>query len=389
MFSLGHLPESVLSSGLQVVEVAGPESPWEVLEQLVRELQGCPDNSSQIRATLKAIRAGIAADVVYWYPGPGEEAVPLVGEPHLSAVWCRAFAEQQFAADPAGGSQRLLSPAGDVPPGFLLVPHSAAMLRVSKSRPVWIVAVRFHPGRRFQQSDVQMMALARRLLLHQRHQARAQEKLKDALFGLVRSLIAALNAKNQYTYGHSERVARIARRLGRQMGLSPALQSDLYLAGLLHDVGKIGIRSRVLQLTGPLSPEDRAHIEEHPVIGDAILAGVKALAHLRPGVRNHHERYDGRGYPDGLAGPHIPLLARILAVADACDAMRSARPYRLAMPTEQVDAILAAGAGSQWDPQVIDHFLACRRELYGFIQKGVGDSVVQAVAEVVKQGDEE
>jgi HD-GYP domain-containing protein (c-di-GMP phosphodiesterase class II) len=263
------------------------------------------------------------------------------------------------------------------------------MVQVSKSRSVWIVALRFSPARHFGKADLGMMALARRMLLHQRQQLRAQERLKEALFGLVRGLVAAINAKNQYTSGHSERVARMAVCLGKQMGLRPPALGDLYLAGLLHDIGKIGIRSRVLQQAGPLSARDRAHIEEHPVIGDGIIASIQPLGHLRPGIRNHHERYDGQGYPDRLAGDDIPLMARILAVADAFDAMHSARPYREALPNDKIDAIMADGAGSQWDPEVIGHFMACRHDLHGICQKGIGDSVLVAVEQVVRAGDED
>src|SRR5439155_8767642 len=149
-----------------------------------------------------------------------------------------------------------------------------------------------------------------------------------------------------------------------QLDMPQAVQSDLYLAGLLHDVGKIGIRDDVLQKPGRLTAEETAHIQEHPVIGDRLVCHIKPLQHLRPGVRNHHERWDGRGYPDGLAGEDIPLQARILAVADSCDAMMSARPYRSALPPVRIDAIMLEGAGSQWDPRVVEAFLACRHELY-------------------------
>src|SRR5262249_17447950 len=125
---------------------------------------------------------------------------------------------------------------------------------------------------------------------------------------------------------------------------------------------------------------------QHTVIGDAILAPVKPLAHLRACVRNHHEQYDGGGYPDRLAAEAIPLAARILAVADSCDAMMSDRPYRKSLPTVKIDAIFADGAGRQWDPVVVRHFLACREELYGICQRGLGDSVVKAVEQTLHGG---
>ncbi len=160
--------------------------------------------------------------------------------------------------------------------------------------------------------------------------------IKDLLVGLTRSLTAAIDAKDAYTYGHSERVARVAVELGRELGLREDELSDIYLAGLLHDIGKIGIRDDVLTKRGPLTGEEFKHIQQHPVIGHRILAGLHAIEHLLPGVLYHHERYDGGGYPEGLKADAIPLLARILAVADSFDAMNTSRPYRTAMPPERV-----------------------------------------------------
>ncbi len=231
--------------------------------------------------------------------------------------------------------------------------------------------------------------LARRMLLNHQRQTQTHERLRDSLFGLIRCLTAAIDAKDPFTWGHSERVGRMAARLGQQMGLPAGFLSDLYLAGLLHDVGKIGIRESVLQKPSDLTPIEYAHIQEHPVIGDRLVSNVKALQHLRPGVRSHHERWDGRGYPDRLTGVDIPLMARVLAVADSCDAMLSARPYRPAMPTTRIDKIMQEGAGSQWDPNAIEHFLACRQELYEICQQGLGDSVVAAVERAIDLGQAE
>ena len=180
------------------------------------------------------------------------------------------------------------------------------------------------------------------------------------------------------------RVARMAVELARQIGLSDGEVNDIYLAGLLHDIGKIGIRDRVLQKPGRLTDEEMRHVQEHPVIGDRMLSKVRRLAHLRPGVRNHHERYDGNGYPDWLAGEAIPLVARILAVADSCDAMMSPRPYRKPVPREQIELILQGGAGTQWDPQLIEHFMACRSSLYSIGQHAIGHTLYTAVQNALR-----
>src|SRR5262249_22449709 len=233
-----------------------------------------------------------------------------------------------------------------------------------------------------------VLALARRMLLSHRQQGQVYERLRESLFGVVRCLTAAIDAKDPYTWGHSERVARIAVRIGKQSAPPPAVSSDLYLSGLLPDFCKIGIRDSVLQKPDKLTAEEFEHVKQHPIIGDNLVSHVRPLAHLRPGVRNHHERWDGRGYPDGLAGETIPLQARILAVADACAAMMAARPYRPAVPPECIDSVMSEGAGSQWDPDVVGQFMTCRSELYSICQRGLGDSVFAAVERALNLGAE-
>ncbi len=162
--------------------------------------------------------------------------------------------------------------------------------------------------------------------------------------------------------------------------------SDIYLAGLLHDIGKIGVRDEVLTKRGPLTDEEFKHIQQHVVIGHRILADLHAISHLLPGVLYHHERYDGAGYPEGLKGDAIPLLARILAVADSFDAMSTSRPYRTAMPLERVDEILRQGAGTQWDPLVIDAYVRCRDRLTAIRQRGLGESLRDALDGALRHG---
>jgi HD-GYP domain-containing protein (c-di-GMP phosphodiesterase class II) len=203
--------------------------------------------------------------------------------------------------------------------------------------------------------------------------------MKDLLVGLTRSLTSALDAKDAYTFGHSERVARIAVELGRELSLQEEELSDIYLAGLLHDVGKIGVRDEILCKAGPLTVEEFEHLKQHVTIGYKILADLKPIRSLLPGVLYHHERFDGKGYPDGLAGEDIPLLARILAVADAYDAMSTRRPYRDAIPYRHVEEILNEGAGVQWDGRVVEAFMRCRSKIFAIRQRGVGESLRQAI----------
>jgi HD-GYP domain-containing protein (c-di-GMP phosphodiesterase class II) len=220
------------------------------------------------------------------------------------------------------------------------------------------------------------------------HAAASQRYLymKDVMVGLTRSLTASIDAKDEYTYGHSERVARAAVELGRELGLCESERHDIYLAGLLHDIGKIGIRDDVLTKRGPLTEEEFKHIQQHPFIGHRILSGLHSIDHLLPGVLYHHERFDGRGYPDGLLGDAIPMLARILAVADTFDAMNTSRPYRQAMPAERVDQILREGAGSHWDPLIVDAYFRCRERLVAIRQHGLGDSLHNALDGALRNG---
>jgi hypothetical protein len=238
----------------------------------------------------------------------------------------------------------------------------------------------------FRRSDAALlMPFASLIGLHVRASRRYQH-IKDLLVGLTRSLTAAIDAKDAYTYGHSERVARAAVELGRELGLQEDELSDIYLTGLLHDIGKIGVRDEVLTKRGPLNDEEFKHIQQHVVIGHHILADLHAIEHLLPGVLYHHERYDGGGYPEGLKGDGIPLLARILAVADSFDAMNTSRPYRTAMPPERVDQILREGAGTQWDPLVIDAYARCRERLTAIRQRGLGESLRDALDGALRHG---
>jgi len=179
---------------------------------------------------------------------------------------------------------------------------------------------------------------------------------EQMLVNVVRSLVSALDAKDEYTCGHSERVALFGRLLAEQAGYDEQACERLYMTGLLHDVGKIGVSDYVLKKDGALTDEEFAEIKRHPDEGWSILHDLEQLNYVLPGVLYHHERYDGAGYPDGLAGNEIPLDGRILAVVDAYDAMTSDRPYRPGMPPEKAQAILRDGAGTQWDAELVDAF---------------------------------
>lgn len=190
----------------------------------------------------------------------------------------------------------------------------------------------------------------------------------EFLASVVRAFTSAIDAKDPYTCGHSDRVARVAVRLAKELGCDPELLHTLYMAGLLHDVGKIGIDDSVLRKPGKLTEAEFQHIKQHPELGYRILADITQLSAVLPAVLHHHEQWDGRGYPFKLQSDQIPLIARIVAVADAFDAMTSDRPYRQGMPVEKVDEIFRAGAGKQWDPEVIGAYFSAREEILTIAQ---------------------
>ena len=166
----------------------------------------------------------------------------------------------------------------------------------------------------------------------------------------MQSLATAIDAKDTYTNGHSTRVATYARDIASRHGYSSKQQSDIYMMGLLHDVGKIGIPDAVINKPGKLNDEEFAMIKTHPVMGAKILSSIQEMPKLATGAKWHHERYGGGGYPDGLAGEAIPEEARIIAVADAYDAMSSRRSYRDVLPQEKVREQIESGMGTQFDP---------------------------------------
>jgi HD-GYP domain-containing protein (c-di-GMP phosphodiesterase class II) len=183
------------------------------------------------------------------------------------------------------------------------------------------------------------------------------EDVHGLMMGLLHSLTSAVDAKDPYTCGHSERVAVLSRLLARETGLDEAAVDRIYMAGLLHDVGKIGVPEMVLQKPGRLTPEEFEQMKKHPGIGARILHDVKQISDIIPGVLHHHERYDGRGYPDGLAGQRIPLMGRIICLADCFDAMTSTRTYRKALPLEVALADIRRCSGTQFDPGLTEAFL--------------------------------
>jgi HD-GYP domain-containing protein (c-di-GMP phosphodiesterase class II) len=185
--------------------------------------------------------------------------------------------------------------------------------------------------------------------------ARAQE-LRRSYMATVRALSNAVEARDAYTGKHAERVAAYGLEIARKFPQELILTPELEFGFLLHDVGKVAIPDAILYKAGPLNPDERTLMERHPVIGSEIVQGIEFLAEAADVVRSHHERWDGSGYPDRLAGEDIPLAARVFSVADVLDALTTDRPYRPATSLRYARAMITSESGTQFDPRVLDAF---------------------------------
>ena len=187
--------------------------------------------------------------------------------------------------------------------------------------------------------------------------ANLYQELMDTFYATAEALAETIEKRDPYTGGHTKRVLRYSYRIGKTLGFSKKELENLKLAAILHDVGKIGVSDNILLKKGKLSPEEAAQMHLHPRYGAEILSHVKQLKDVIPSVRSHHERIDGSGYPDKLKGDDIPGMAKIIAVADAFDAMTTDRPYRKAMSNEEAFEELRRHAGVQFDREIVHAFI--------------------------------
>jgi putative nucleotidyltransferase with HDIG domain len=248
---------------------------------------------------------------------------------------------------------------------------------------LWLVLVFFLP------------ALAAQRLLHLYQQekvvtqdlAEANARLRRTSLSFATALVATLDARDQYTAGHSAAVAIYARDIAERMGLSEEQQELVHLCGLVHDIGKIGLPAGLLEKPGPLTLEERRQMEQHSEIGERILRNVDDYSEIADIVRAHHERIDGMGYPDGVAGDSIPLLARIIGVADAYDAMTSDRPYREALPSRVARMRLAQAVETQFDTSVVAAFEAILASADEDYRSGRGSTFLRELTQLAQDDD--
>jgi putative nucleotidyltransferase with HDIG domain len=249
---------------------------------------------------------------------------------------------------------------------------------------LWLVLIFFLPA----------LAAQRLLLLYQQERAvthdlaEANERLRRASLSFATALVATLDARDQYTAGHSAAVAIYARDIAERMGLTAEQQELVHLCGLVHDIGKIGLPAGLLEKPGPLTLEERRQMEQHSEIGERILRNVDDYSEIADVVRSHHERIDGMGYPDGIHGDEIPLLARLIGVADAYDAMTSDRPYREALPSRVARMRLAQAVGTQFDTAVVAAFEAILATADENYRSGRGASFMREREQLERDGEE-
>jgi putative nucleotidyltransferase with HDIG domain len=325
---------------------------------------GRPYIKSVIWTSIGAIVAGAAGLVAAGIEGPAGAATASIGL--LLAAVAAASLTEAFADLALGsvttvirGTGTLRTAAGIVGPLLMAsVPlHTPviallayAYLHVSPWSTVLFAIPAFAAHRLFllyrQQRDTSLELAA------------ANVRLEKANMSFATALVATLDARDQYTAGHSAAVAIYSRDIAKRMGLSDEDQQLVHLAGLVHDIGKVGLPAGLLEKPGALTLEERRQMERHAEIGERILANVDDYAQIASIVRHHHERVDGNGYPDGVCNEHIPLLARIISVADAYNAMTSDRPYREAMPSRVARLRLAQAVETQFDTSVVAAFEA-------------------------------
>jgi HD-GYP domain-containing protein (c-di-GMP phosphodiesterase class II) len=234
--------------------------------------------------------------------------------------------------------------------GLLAVPI------MQRGKPIGVITVYTSKPRDFSQDEIDLLSTFASQASISIENAQLYADMKDQYLSMVKALAAAIEAKDSYTHGHSTQVMEYAVKVSKELGLSEEEIETIRYAGLLHDIGKIGIKDVILTKQGKLTEEELAELHRHPENGATIMQQVDILKDIAPLTLYHHERYDGKGYPLGLKGDQIPIGARILAVADTYDAMIADRPYRKAFPFSYVVSEMKKAAGTQLDPEIVKIF---------------------------------
>jgi len=216
---------------------------------------------------------------------------------------------------------------------------------------------------KFDSKDMVMMVAFSHQVAISVENARLNEELKETFYDTIQAFAETIEMRDPYTGGHTKRVMEYSLAIGKRMGLPRSEREKLKLSAILHDIGKIGVMDEVLLKPGKLTPEEFKHMMRHAEIGPEVLSRIRRLKDILPGIKHHHERYDGNGYPSGLKGDDIPIIARIIAVADSFDAMTSDRPYRKGLSLEAGLEEVKRNSGTQFDPSAVKAFLAVYQTL--------------------------
>ena len=303
---------------------------------LMRDAEACPDADVNVAAV--RTRAGV--------PGTGtmvlsRTVVRDVLEHGISSFTHDALSDERYGGGDSIIRQRIRS--------VMCVPMRTT------DEILGVLYVDSYVTHEFNESELELLAAIGNQAGIALHRARLMAEVEKLFLDVTKAIAAIIDAKDGYTHRHSERVAAFAVKLAAQLGLSTADRSVIELSGLLHDVGKIGVPDAILNKPGKLTDQEFAEIRRHPGHGAAILANIESakINELLPGVKYHHERWDGSGYPEGLKGDAIPLLGRILAVADFLDALTSDRAYRQGLSFDEVMQMIQEQAGRAFDPVVV------------------------------------
>ncbi|OGS36383.1 MAG: hypothetical protein A2293_16810 [Elusimicrobia bacterium RIFOXYB2_FULL_49_7] len=251
------------------------------------------------------------------------------------------------------------STRADKSSGFLTKSILAVPLKIEDRAIGVLEAVNKAGGASFEETDFRLLSTLANSAAMAIHKAQLYSDLNELFISTVKVIANAIEAKDKYLHGHSERIRDFSVAIARELGCNESELRNIELAALLHDVGKIGIPEAILTKNGRLTEDETRQMNLHPSIGADMLSSVKQLNTIIPSVRYHQERFDGKGYPEGISGSDIPLSARIIAVADTFDAMTSDRTYRAALADQTALAEVERCSGTQFDPQCVRAFFKC------------------------------
>ena len=339
-----------------------------LFSRIATQIRSLQFSRQMLRDLLQEIREAMRVDMAAaLFPDDPQSTVEVVSSdvgsfvPDTGPFLDRLIAEIPRSAPGFEGNCFIVSCSSELPCFACMhdMPFRALAIRIShvEQRHGWLLLVSFNMKEIFRRGEYRLLSTMAEQIALVKSNTALYKDLELFVINLVKSMVMAIEAKDEYTKGHSERVNGLCMDMAEGLELSAGQRANLQWSSTLHDLGKIGTPEGILNKPGRLSDTEFDCIKEHPVRGAEILKPISQLAEALPVIRHHHERYDGTGYPDGLQGESIPLLARIIAVADTYDAITSSRAYRAARSDHEALRIIEECAGTQFDPRVVEVFL--------------------------------